>query len=76
MKKYFESHILGWLGALLVLFGYFLNANGLIESWLVWVVGNLFIGKYCLDKKAYPTAIMSFVLVIINIYGYFRWLDF
>jgi len=76
MKKYFESHILGWLGALLVLFGYFLNANGSIESWLVWVVGNLFIGKYCLDKKAYPTAIMSFILVIINIYGYFRWLDF
>ena len=76
MKKYFKSHILGWVGAILVLLGYFLNANGLIESWPVWVVGNLFIGKYCLDKKAYPTAIMSFILVIINIYGYFRWLDF
>ena len=29
---------LGWLGASLVLFGYYLNANQYISSWLVWVV--------------------------------------
>ena len=75
MNKYFKNHILGWIGAALVLLGYFLNAHGEIESWPVWAVGNLFIGKYCLDKKAYPTAAMSFILVIINIYGYARWLD-
>ncbi|MAF43651.1 MAG: hypothetical protein CMI54_05725 [Parcubacteria group bacterium] len=76
MKKYFRNDILGWIGAVLVLLGYYLNANGLIECWPVWLVGNLFIGKYCLDKKAYAAAVMSFVLIILNIYGYVRWLDF
>ena len=75
MKKYYETHMLGWIGALFVLVGYYLNANQMISSWLVWVVGNTLIGIYCLKKEAYPTAVMSFVLVILNIYGYFNWLD-
>jgi len=66
--------MLGWVGALLVLLGYYLNANGSIESWPVWVVGNTLIGIYCFRKEAYPTAVMSFILVVLNIYGYFKWL--
>jgi len=75
MRKYFESHVLGWIGAALVGSGYYLNANGSIECWPVWLVGNLFIAKYCLDKKAYAAAVMSVGLIILNIYGYVRWLD-
>lgn len=75
MKKYYETHMLGWIGALFVLVGYYLNANQMISSWLVWVVGNTLIGIYCLKKEAYPTAAMSFALVILNIYGYLNWLD-
>lgn len=73
-SKAVKKDLLGWLGALFVVFGYYLNANESIESWPVWIVGNLFIGKHCLDKKAYPAAVMSFVLVVLNIYGYFKWL--
>ena len=73
MKSEKTNHTLGWIGTSLVLLGYYLNANMYISSWLVWAVGNLFVGKYCLDRKAYPTAIMSFVLIILNIYGYFNW---
>ena len=73
MKFYFKTHVLGWIGASLILWGYYLNANMYADSWLVWAVGNLLMGKYCLDKKAYPTAAMSFMLVIMNIYGYFKW---
>lgn len=69
-----KKDLLGWMGALLVIFGYYLNANESIESWPVWVVGNLLVGKHCLDNKAYPAAAMSFVLVVLNIYGYFKWL--
>ena len=75
LKKYYETHVLGWMGALLVLLGYYLNANEFIQSWLVWIVGNTLIGIYCFNKEAYPTAAMSFALVILNIYGYFNWLD-
>tara|TARA_B100000959_G_C14832555_1_gene562507 strand:+ start:690 stop:929 length:240 start_codon:yes stop_codon:yes gene_type:complete len=70
-----KTHILGWIGALLVLYGYFLNANQEAGCWLVWIVGNIFVGWYCVTKKAWPTALMSFVLVILNIYGYVSWVS-
>tara|TARA_Y100001963_G_scaffold156179_1_gene249118 strand:- start:2705 stop:2962 length:258 start_codon:yes stop_codon:yes gene_type:complete len=66
---------LGWLGASLVLFGYYLNANQYISSWLVWVVGNCLVAGYSLHKKAYSTAVMSFLIAIFNIYGYFKWMS-
>tara|TARA_Y100000310_G_scaffold325006_1_gene387791 strand:+ start:71 stop:295 length:225 start_codon:yes stop_codon:yes gene_type:complete len=65
-----------WLGAACVIIGYYLNAHQHASSWLFWIVGNILIGFYCLNKKTYPPAVMSFVLVIINIYGYFKWFDF
>jgi len=64
---------MGWLGAILVLYGYYLNANMSPNSWLVWLVGNFFVGHYCLTKRAYPAAAMSFALMVMNIYGYVIW---
>ena len=72
MKKYCYD-LIGWLAAFLVLFGYYLNANKHDECWLVWIVGNLLMGHYCHRKKAYPAATMSFVIVIMNMYGYITW---
>ncbi len=74
MIKHIKEDLLGWVGALLVILGYYLNADERIECWLVWVVGNSCVGYYCLNKKAYPAAAMSCVLLILNIYGYFKWL--
>jgi hypothetical protein len=65
---------IGWLGAGMVIFGYYLNANEYIASWLVWMVGNTMVGIYSLYKKAYSTAAMSFMITMMNIYGYIRWL--
>ena len=64
---------LGWLGAFLVIFGYYLNANMMVSSWLVWAVGNAMVGAYSLSKKAYPTVVMSLIIMIMNVYGYFNW---
>jgi|TARA_B110000263_G_C15270020_1_gene493026 nicotinamide riboside transporter PnuC len=82
MKSWFESNseplnwkLIGWIGAGLVIFGYYLNANGYITSWLIWIAGNIMVGVYSVYKKAYSTAIMSFILTIMNIYGYIRWLS-
>jgi len=74
MNKSWE--IAAWTGAVIVIIGYYLNAHHYSSSWLVWALGNVLIGFYCLNKKTYPPAVMSFVLVIFNIYGYFKWLDF
>jgi len=64
----------GWLGAGMVIFGYYLNANEYIASWLIWMVGNTMVGIYSLYKKAYSTTAMSFMITMMNIYGYIRWL--
>lgn len=64
---------LGWLGALLVIFGYYLNANMCVVSWPVWIVGNMFVGIYSLSIKAYSTAVLSFIVMIFNLYGYISW---
>ena len=64
---------LGWAGAFLVLVGYYLNANKMAECWATWIIGNLCMGLYCANKKAYPAAAMSFVIVAMNVYGYFSW---
>jgi len=66
---------IGWLGALLVILGYYLNANAIISSWLIWMVGNALVGIYSIYKKAYSTAVMSFIIMVMNIYGYVSWLS-
>jgi hypothetical protein len=75
MKQLYEHHALGWLGAFLVLYGYYLNANMSEYCWLVWIVGNVLVGLYCVEKRAWPTALMSFVLVMMNVYGYIKWIN-
>ena len=75
MKQVFEHHGLGWVGAILVLYGYYLNANMNDSCWPVWLIGNIMVGVYCLEKRAYPTAVMSIILAIMNIYGYLKWIN-
>ena len=67
--------LMGWVGAGLVIFGYYLNANEFLSSWIVWMLGNAFVGIYSIYNKAYSTAAMSFVIMGMNIYGYLRWLS-
>jgi len=66
-------NILGWIGALTVLFGYYLNAKKVAHSWLVWLLGNGLVAAYSLHILAYPTLFMSLVLMVMNIYGYLQW---
>ena len=80
MKYFFKDDseaihwkIIGWLGALLVIFGYYLNANENVMSWIVWIIGNMAVGSYSVYKKAYSTAMMSLIILFMNIYGYISW---
>ena len=66
---------IGWAGGILVVSGYYLNADFNIYCWLAWIVGNSMIGSYCLRVKAYPAAAMSLALVFVNVYGFISWLD-
>ena len=51
MKSWFENNseplnwkLIGWIGAGLVIFGYYLNANEYIASWRVWIAGIIMVG--------------------------------
>ena len=65
----------GWTGVSLVIFGYYLNANLYDSSWLVWMIGNILVGIYSIKNESYSIALMSFVIAIINLYGYISWLN-
>lgn len=65
--------VIGWLGAGLVIFGYYLNAHQHISSWLIWIVGNVCVAGYSIHKKAWSTAVMSLIITVMNIYGYLTW---
>ena len=64
---------IGWAGAAIVLLGYYLNANKLSWSWLVWLLGNALVAIYSFNLSAYPTAMMSVIIMGMNIYGYIQW---
>lgn len=75
LKKNDTWKAIGWIGALFVIFGYYLNANQYSLSWIIWILGNLMVGMYSLIKKAYSTAIMSFIITLMNIYGFIKWMQ-
>tara|TARA_B100001250_G_scaffold284051_1_gene246095 strand:- start:684 stop:914 length:231 start_codon:yes stop_codon:yes gene_type:complete len=64
---------LGWVGFLLILFGYYFNAKKKIYCFFIWGVGNTiyFIYGYIID--ALPVMAMSIFILGMNIYGYFSW---
>ena len=65
--------IIGWLGTICILFGYYLNARKLEVSWIVWFLGNLFMLVYSVYIKANPQVLLAVVLMGLNVYGYLNW---
>ena len=59
----------GYAGALLFIFGYYLNSNALGYHWGVWVIGNCLVGAYSIHKRARSTAVMSFVIAAFCLLG-------
>jgi len=65
--------LLGWCGVLLILAGYFFMAKKNISAWVLWFIGNIFMGFYSYIVGANPMVFLSFVLAIMNVYGYMSW---
>jgi len=66
-------HIAGWISMFLIIMGYYFNANQNSTCWIIWFVGNVVMGAYCWENKAYPPAALSFLIAAMNIYGYISW---
>ena len=65
--------IIGWLGTVCILFGYYLNTKKLDMSWIVWFLGNLFMLVYSVKINASPQVLLAVVLMGLNVYGYLNW---
>ena len=64
---------LGWLATILLLIGYYLNAKKIIESWIIWIVGNTAMLIYASVIHSYSIVFLSFTLIMLNVYGYISW---
>ena len=65
--------LLGWLATGILLIGYYLNANKVLGSWIVWLHGNALMLVYAITIESYSIAFLSVVLMGLNIYGYITW---
>lgn len=65
--------VLGWIATILVLFGYWLNANGKYKmAMAIWIVGDMGWITYDIIRGIYPHLGLSSVIIILNIYGIFK----
>ena len=74
MTEIFINYV-GWVGFLLILFGYYLNAKKSIYCFLFWIIGNSIYFIYGFIIDALPVMAMSIFILIMNIYGYYSWSD-
>ena len=66
-------NILGWLGTLFILLGYYLNAKQSTLSWVVWFIGNVLMLVYSVLISAWPQVGLAIALLCLNVYGYIEW---
>tara|TARA_B100000287_G_C20031681_1_gene542690 strand:- start:131 stop:370 length:240 start_codon:yes stop_codon:yes gene_type:complete len=65
--------IVGWLGFILIIIGYFFNARKKIYCFYIWGIGNLVYLFYGFIINAFPMMAMSAFILIMNVYGYMSW---
>jgi len=65
--------ILGWLGFLFIIFGYYLNSKKYIICFYLWGIGNITFAIYAYKIDSIPMLFMSLLTLGINVYGYIQW---
>ena len=68
-----DIELIGWVATMLLLIGYYLNAQKKIISWIVWIAGNSTMLVYALLIQSNSIAFLSFILILLNVYGYVKW---
>jgi hypothetical protein len=71
--EYNITEYMGWIGFVLILFGYYYNAQQKIFCFYIWGIGNLFFLLYALLINAMPQVAMSIFVLGMNVYGYLKW---
>lgn len=65
--------VLGWVGTLLVLIGYWANSNSQHRlAMLTWIVGDVLWITYDIFIENWSHMVLSLVIIGINIYGIYK----
>ena len=70
-----DTQLIGWIGFLFIIAGYYLNAKKYINCFFIWGIGNVIYTVYGYILNAIPIIAMSLFLLCINVYGYYSWKD-
>lgn len=65
--------IIGWLGFIFVLLGYYFNAKQKIYCFHVWGLGNMLFLIYGYLINANPQIAICIFVLMMNVYGYRQW---
>ena len=65
--------LIGWIGFVFILLGYYLNAKQNIRCFYVWGIGNISFMIYAIMISAAPQIAMSLFVLGMNVYGYIEW---
>ena len=65
--------MIGWLGFVFILMGYYLNAKQNINCFYVWGFGNILFMIYAFIISAPPQVAMSLFVLGMNFYGHYSW---
>ena len=66
--------IIGWVGFILIIVGYYLNAKKKLYCFYIWGIGNLIYVFYGFVINAFPMMAMSVFVLFMNVYGYMNWM--
>jgi len=67
------TEIVGWLGFIFVLLGYYFNAKQKIYCFHIWGLGNVAFLIYAYLIDAPPQIAISVFVIGMNVFGYRQW---
>ena len=65
--------LIGWIGFLFIIYGYYLNAKKHPYCFYIWGVGNILFILYAALINSIPMFSMSIFTLGMNVYGYLQW---
>ena len=65
--------IVGWIGFLFIICGYYLNAKKHPYCFHIWGAGNILFILYAVLINSNPMLLMSVFTLGMNLYGYLQW---
>ena len=65
--------LLGWIGFLFIICGYYLNAKKHPDCFYIWGIGNILFLLYAIFIYSFPMFSISIFTLGMNIYGWIQW---